>query len=308
MKAYFSAIENSTPGEPNDSILLRAVVPADAGGFADDRAANNFHAGGLAVWTKSDADYQAVARWIKSSRPGPGIPVGNFGSKPFAMVLSSDEKFLYVGNLGTQEISIVDLQKNEEVTGIYTQNVITDLEVYRAPKGDRELLIALSMGVGFGAAKQRDPCGGETTAPDHPAAQFTVLRDIETTEALPHGQQKILGPFDAIDGTAAFKMADIQNDVVVIDTKQLAIPPSKPNGQLQYALRANRYEAHRDWVRYTSDSAEILAQDTTGDIPPELQRVIGAFPETCYRPRRPRIHCHAGYLRVGGMEDRSGGV
>lgn len=279
LKAYFSAIENSTPGDPNESVLLRAVLSVVEGGIADDRSGNNFHAGGQVVWKKSDADYQTVAQWVKSSRLGPGIPVGNFGSKPLAMTLNSDETLLYVGNVGTQDISIVDLKKNEEVTGIYTQNIITDLEMYRDPQRGREFLIALSLGVGYGAAKERDPFGGETADPNHPAAQFTVLRDIETTEPLPHEQQTLLGPFDAVDGTAAFKMADIQNDVLVVDTKRLKIPPRTKNGQLQYAVRASRYEAHRDWVRYTSDSAEILPQDLSGDIPPELQRVVGAFPE-----------------------------
>ena len=277
--AFFSAIENSTPGDPDDSILLRAVRPVQEGGFADDLAGSNFHAAGLVVWKKSDLGYRRVAQWIAKARYGPGIPVGNFGSKPGVLALSSDEKRLYVGNQGTQEISIVDLEANEEGTGIYTQNVITDLDVYCDKRNNRELLIALSMGIGFGAAKERDPYGGETEDPKHAAAQFTLLRDLNTTEPLPMQDQKVLGPFDAIDGTAAFKMADIQNDVLAIDATRLKVPPRLPNGQLQYALLANRYEAHDDWVRYTSDSAEVLPHDLGGDIPPELQRVVGAFPE-----------------------------
>jgi len=279
-KSYFSAIENSVAGDPEESILLRAVRSVDEGGFADDLSGNNFHAAGLVVWKKSDPAYRRVADWIASARIGPGISVGNFGSKPHALALSSDERYLYVGNLGTQDISVVDLEINEEVTGIFTQNVITDLDFYRDPETHHDFLIALSMGVGFGAAKERDPYGGETEDRTHQAAQFTLLRDIDTTEPLPIQEQDVLGPFDAIDGTAAFKMSDIQNDVILVDTTRLSVPPRSDLGQLQYALFANRYEAHRQWVRYTSDSAEILPQDISGDIPPELQRVVGAFPES----------------------------
>ena len=280
LKAFFSAIESSIPGDPDASILLRSVLSVKEGGFADDLAGNNFHAAGLVVWQKSYSDYQRVAEWIRSASYGPGIPVGNFGAKPGPLALSSDERYLYVGNQGTQDISVIDLQAGKEVTGIYTQNIITDLDLYRDPSGKRDLLIALSMGAGFGAAKERDPYGGETESPDNPAAQFTLLRDVKTTEPLPIKEQKLLGQFDAIDGTAAFKMADIQNDVILVDASRLVVPPKTENNQLQYALMAHRYEAHEDWVRYTSDSAEILPQDISGDIPPELQRVVGAFPES----------------------------
>ena len=182
LAAFFSAIENSSPGDPDDSVLLQAVRSVDEGGFADDLAGSNFHAAGLVVWKKSDPDYQRVARWIAKARYGPGIPVGNFGSKPGVLALSHDETRLYVGNQGTQEISIIDLKTNEEVTGIYTQNVITALDLYRDEANERDLLIALSMGIGFGAAKERDPYGGETEDREHPAAQFTLLRDLNTTE------------------------------------------------------------------------------------------------------------------------------
>lgn len=279
LRAFFSALEFCTPGDPDESLLLRAVRPVAEGGFADDRSGSNFHAGGKVVWRKADDGYRAVAEWIRAARHGPGIPVGNFGSKPGPLAISADRRRLYVGNQGTQDISVVDLERLEEVTGIYTQNVTTDLALYDPARGGRELLIATSMGVGFGAAKERDPLGGESADPDNPAAQYSVLRDIETTEPLPLEQQKILGAFDAIDGTAAIKMSDIQNDVLVVDTAALTPPPPPQHGHLWYALLANRYEAHEDWVRYTSDSAEILPQDISGDIPPDLQRVVGAFPE-----------------------------
>jgi len=278
LKAYFSALENAVPGRPDDSLLLEAVLPVEQGGFADERTRSNLHAGGLPVWRREDPEYGQVADWIARARPGPGIPVGNFGSKPSAMALSSDGRHLFVGPQGTHEISIVDLERGEEVAGIHVQNLVTDLAVVPGPDG-RDTLVVLSMGLGFGAAKERDPYGGETTDPDSPLAQFSVLRDIDTTEPLPLDQQKLLGPFDAIDGTAAFKMADIQNDVIAIDLSRLTLPGPAPDGTLRHALRANRYESHAGWVRYTSDSAEILPQDISGDIPPELQRVVGAFPE-----------------------------
>ncbi len=278
-KSYFSAIANSVAGDPDESLLLRAVRSVDEGGFADDRAGSNFHAGGEVVWRREDAGYQAVAEWISAARVGPGIPVGNFGSKPSGLALSADGARLYVGNQGTQEISVIDLARGEEVTGIYTQSLTTSVRVWADPDSDRELLIAASMGLGFGAAKERDPYGGETGDPDNPAAQYTVVRDLATTEPKPLEEQTVLGAFDAVDGTAAFKMADIQNDLLLVDLAHLQVPEPAANGQLRYALRANRYEAHDAWVRYTSDSAEILPQDLGGDIPPELQRVVGAFPE-----------------------------
>ncbi|MFH1725812.1 MAG: beta-propeller fold lactonase family protein [Elusimicrobiota bacterium] len=279
LKTFFSAMNNSVPGDADDSVLLRAVRSVKEGGFADDRAGNNFHAEGRVIWSKGDSGYRAVAGWIDSAGSGPGIPVGNFGSKPRTLYLGSDEKYLFVGNLGTQDISIIDVEKLEEVSGIYTQNLVTDLTMHYDERTGRDLLIALSMGVGFGAAKERDPLGGETEDPNHAAAQFTVIRDTATTEPLPIEKQKVLGRFDAVDGTAGFKMTDIQNDIIVVDAGRLNIPPKPDRGRLRYALMANRYEAHWDWVRYTSDSAEILPQDISGDIPPELQRVVGSFPE-----------------------------
>lgn len=279
LKAFFSAIENSRAGAPDESLLLRAVLPVSEGGFADAHSGTNFHAGGRVVWSRTDPDYQEVAGWIRRARLGPGIPVGNFGSKPWAMALGGGGRYLYVGNQGTHSIGVLDLWAGEEVSAIYTQNVITDLALYRDVASGREILVAASMGLGFGAPKERDPFGGESGDPDNEAAQFTLLRDLETTEPLPLDEQKVLGPFDAVDGTAAFKMNDIQSDLLAVDVSGLKLKDPKPDGQLRYSLRANRYEAHHDWVRYTSDSAEILPHDISGDIPPELQRVVGAFPE-----------------------------
>jgi len=279
-KAFFSAIENAVPEDPDQSLLLRAVRPVAEGGFADDLAGSNFHAGGLVVWRRADPGYLAVAGWIAATRPGPGIPVGGLDAKPGPLALSADGRRLYVGNQGSGlQISIVDTDRLEETSAIFTQTISTDLALLGGGPAGREILVASSLGLGFGAPKERDPYGGETEDPTNPAAQRTVLRDIQTTEPLPLARQKILGPFDGIDGTAAFKMADIQNDILAVDVGGLELPDRAPSGQLRYALQANRYEAHRRWVRYTSDSAEVLPQDLGGDIPPELQRVVGAFPE-----------------------------
>jgi 6-phosphogluconolactonase (cycloisomerase 2 family) len=276
LEAFFSAMENSIPGNANDSIMLKAVRSVKEGGFADDLGKNNFHIPG-SILSKSDEKYQKLEQWINSTEYGPGIPVGNFGSKPHSLYISHDGKYLYAGNRGTQDISIIDLEKNQEVSGIYTQNIILDIAGFNDPEKNKEFLIALSMGAGFGVAKERDPLGGETEDPDNPAVQFTLLRDIETTEPLSIEEQSILGKFDGTDGTAAIKMSDIQSDVILVDAKSLDIPEN-PGESLSYALKANRYEAHKAWVRYTSDSAEILPHDYSGDIPPELQRVIGAYP------------------------------
>ena len=66
----------------------------------------------MILWDKSDKNYKIIENWINSADYGPGIPVGNFGSKPNSIYLSYDEKYLFVGNLGTQDISIIDLKKN----------------------------------------------------------------------------------------------------------------------------------------------------------------------------------------------------
>ncbi|MBW1649583.1 MAG: hypothetical protein JRJ44_02675 [Deltaproteobacteria bacterium] len=290
LETFFSAIENSTAGDANNSILLKAIISTEEGGFADDLSGNNFHAAGTVVFKKDNAEYKRIENWINTAKQGPGIPVGNFGSKPASLYLSKNEKYLYAGNMGTQDISVIDADKNEEVTGIYMQNIILDICGYYDKKIEKEFLIAGSMGIGFGAAKERDFFGGETESPNNPAAQYSVLRDIETTEPLPINQQKILGKFDAIDGTAAYKMTDIQNDITLIDAKTLNIPKTVKNrNYLQYALLANRYEAHKNWVRYTSDSAEILPHEISGDIPPELQRVIGAYP-VCVKTNQNRLY------------------
>lgn len=275
---FLSAIENSIPGKPWSSPLLRAVTPSALGGFGDVRVTTEFHPAG-ALFEENDPDLLVIVDWIKSAVNGPGITVGNPGSHPKDLVLSNDEKHLFVGNTGTMDISVIDTQANQEVSGLFIQNVANFVTIFQDKKSDSEMLIALTMGAGFGAPKERDPYGGETWDRESEAAQFTVLRDPETADAYPWQSQYTMGPFDAIDGTWNFKMRDIQNDIVAFDLSKLTIPEYDADKKLNYLVKANKYEAHDQWVRYTSDTAEATTGDIKGDIPPELQRVPGAMPE-----------------------------
>jgi len=275
---FLSAIENSIPGEPFQSPLIRAVAPTSLGGFGDQKTTPEFHPGGT-LFEPGEPALEKLTEWIKNAALGPGIPVGNPGSHPKDIALSRDQKHIYVGNTGTMDISIIDVEAEQEVGGIYIQNVANHLAIIPDSSGKRDMLIALTMGAGFGAPKGRDPWGGETWDPNHPAAQFSVLRDPETTDSYALEQQSVLGPFDAVDGTWNFKMRDIQNDIVAVDLSLLPIPSWQQDMRLNYLLKANSYESHPQWTRYTSDTAEATTGDIKGDIPPELQRVHGAFPE-----------------------------
>ena len=280
---FLSAVEHSVGGRPWESPLLRAVTPRSLGGYGDQQVTPQTHAGGV-LFEPGDKDLERLVEWIRRAEGGPGIRVGNEGSHPKDVTLSRDGRYLFVGNTGTMDVSIVDVRAEREVGAIFIQNVAS--HVVLAPdtrassaEASRDLLIVLTMGAGFGTPNARDPFGAETWDRDHPEAQFTVLRDPATTDAFPIDQQAVMGPFDAVDGTWNFKMRDIQNDIVAVDLSKLRIPPWKPDSRLQYLLRADRYESHPEWVRYTSDTAEATVGDIKGDIPPELQRVHGAFPE-----------------------------
>ncbi|HMD61760.1 MAG TPA: hypothetical protein VKG78_10020 [Opitutaceae bacterium] len=280
-ESFISALDHVVPGRSGQSRLLRAVTRTRDGGYADAMPLYASHANKTVVFEDpaNDPGYQAVAQWIDSTQAGPGIPVGNPSSKPRVLALGSDGRHLFVGHSGTQDISIVDTRLGQEVGAIYIQNVVNDVKVVRSPATGHDWLIVATMGVGFGTAKERDPWAGESWDRDNPAAQFTVWRDTSTAAVYPKDQQDILGPFDAADGTAAVKFRDIQNDLVAIDVGSLAIPDRPPPSGLSYLLKANRYESHRNWVRYTSDTAEVMYGDTKGDIPPDLMRVVGALPE-----------------------------
>lgn len=275
---FLSAVENSVPGKPFESILLRAVIPQSLGGFGDQKLTSEFHPGGV-LFEEHDPELQKIVEWIQAADNGPGIVVGNPQSHPKDLVMSSDEKYLFVGNTGTMDVAVIDTATHHLVGALYIQNLANSLALFRDEQQQRDFLIILSFGAGFGTAKERDPLGAETWDRTHPAAQFSVLRDPHTTDAYPIEQQFVLGPFDAVDGTWNIKMRDIQNDLITIDLSSLDIPPWSPDLKVDYLLKANRYEAHSAWVRYTSDTAEATTGDVKGDIPPELQRVHGAFPE-----------------------------
>ncbi|MBI4061888.1 MAG: YncE family protein [Elusimicrobia bacterium] len=281
-ESLHSALEHSTPGKSRASLLLRAVTRGRDGGYADRSPRYRSH-DGVVVFPDpgSDPDYRAIAQWIDSAADGPGISVGNPGSQPKTLALSGDGRLLFSGNTGTQDISVIDTGLAREVGAIYVQNAVDSLAVYSSPRTKRDYLIVATEGIGFGVPKQRDPFGGETWDAEHPAAQFSVWRDTGSGEILPRGRQAVLGPFDAVDETAEMGFRDMQNDIVFIDLGSLNIPRSDSSsaGTPAYLLSANRYEAHRSWVRYTSDTAESTYGDVKGDIPPDLMRVVGAMPE-----------------------------
>ena len=268
---FLSAVENSIAGDAYKSSLLRAVIPRSLGGFGDENITPEFHPGG-ALFKKGDADLEQIVEWIKQSYGGPGIPVGNEQAHPKDLTLYG--KYLFVGNTGTMDVAVIDTETNELIGSIYIGNVASHLLV----KDD--MLIVLTMGAGFGATKERDPFGGESWDRNNPAAQFTVLRDPQKGyDAYPVDEQYVMGPFDAVDGTWNFKMRDIQNDVIAIDLSSINFQSIAEQGSPDYFLKTIKYEAHRNWVRYTSDTAEATTGDVKGDIPPELQRVPGSFPE-----------------------------
>lgn len=283
--SFLSTLDHVLPGNLEESRLWRSTLPVSRGGNGDAKPQFRSHAGGVVFGDPdADADAQALAAWITAGADGPGIPVGNPRSKPKVVALSSDGRRLFVGNTGTQDIAIVDTALGRELGAIYVQNVVNDLKVYRSPVTGRELLLVTTLGIGFGVARERDPWGGETWDADQPAAQFSVWRDLDTGRVLPRAEQTVLGPFDAVDGTAEIKFRDIQNDLLVIDLGALeqrlgAAPDPRAESGREHVLLANRYESHRAWVRYTSDTAESTWGDIKGDIPPDLMRVVGALPE-----------------------------
>ncbi|AOS45602.1 hypothetical protein Verru16b_02685 [Lacunisphaera limnophila] len=279
--SFISALDHVVPGRSVESRLLRAVTRTRDGGYADTMPLYASHANKTVVFgdPARDAGYQAIARWIDGTQIGPGIDVGNPRSKPSIVALGTDGHHLFVGNTGTQDISIVDTRLNREVGGIYIQNVVNELKIIRSPATGDDWLFVTTMGVGFGTAKERDPWGGETWDNTNAASQYTVWRNPETAAVFAKEKQEILGPFEATDGTASFKFRDIQNDYLMINVSRLGIPATPPADGLRYLLRADRYESHRGWVRYTSDTAESMLPDTKGDIPPDLMRVVGALPD-----------------------------
>ena len=281
LATFHSVLQHVTPGDAADSRLLRATVRTRYGGYADQEPKYQGHDAGVVVFQRPDLDpgYRRIADWIDAGGPGPGIPVGNPRSKPKTSVLSSDGRYLFVGNTGTQDISIIDLARGREIGAIYLQNGVNDLMIYTAPATGRDYLLVTTLGIGFGTMKERDPWAGESWDRGNAGAHYSLWRDPLTMKQLPREAQAVLGPFDAVDGTAAIKFRDLQNDLLFIDVSALDLAKHAAAPRPEHLLLANKYEAHRNWVRYTSDTAEATYGDIKGDIPPDLMRVVGAFPE-----------------------------
>ncbi len=253
-KAFNSVVAHVFPGDEENSPLLKSVISSKDGGWAD-RMDGRHHAGGIVFkYLKNNSDFQNLKAWIAGLKVGPGIEVGD---KPRDMILSPDGKTLFVANTGSLDISVVNLETLTESRRIYTRSPVSDLIWVK----DR--IVAATLGVGSGHPKKHHT-GHESTDRNNPEAEFTLFRDLKTGKPLPLDQQKPLGPYDDIDGTAQEKFRDITNDVVVFD----------PNVKSVAA-----YQASNEFTRYTSDSFESLMGDKKGDVSKELMKVVGAFPE-----------------------------
>ena len=245
-QALARAAPHSWPAAPAESPLL-------AGVREDPKRP---HPGGVVFQDiEHDVEYRALLDWIASGTAGPGIPVGD---KPRDLALSEDEQTLYVANTGSLNVSVIDLKSMRPTGRIFTRSPVNDLVVH-----DGWLLLA-TLGAGSGHPKAHHE-GRESTDRDHPEAEFTLFRDLETGKPLPLSQQRPLGPYDDIDGTLQQKFRDITNDLVILD----------PKG----ADDVSTYRATDTFTRYTSDTFEAMAGDLRGDVPAALMRVVGAFPE-----------------------------
>ncbi|MFC1744128.1 hypothetical protein ACFL35_09040 [Candidatus Riflebacteria bacterium] len=286
VKTFLSVIPYIRPGLASESHFLRVLIAKRYGGYGDILPRHITHARGTIIFRNphKDPDYKAIAAWINAGDVGPGIAIGNEKSKPNNCVLSTDGKYLFVGEHGGQCIAVVSTKYNKELGPIWMQNVVGQMEIYKDPGTGDEFLIATSLGLGFGTAKERDPFGGEGWDRDNPATHFTVWRNPKTAKAYPKSKQLAVGPFQAIDNTSQIKFRDIQNDIIFIKISDLNIPKTPPRfGEYEYILKANYYQAHKDWVRYTCDSAESTYADIKGDISPALMRVQGAYPDQLCR-------------------------
>ncbi|MGL1887805.1 MAG: YncE family protein [Reichenbachiella sp.] len=253
-KTYKSVLAHVFPGDTVNSPLLKSVISKQEEGWAD-RLDGRHHAGGIVFEElKDNTDYRILKNWIAELKVGPGIEVGD---KPRDMVLSPDGQTLFVANTGSLDISVVDLKKLKESRRIYSRSPVNDLVWVN----DR--MVAATLGVGSGHPKNHH-AGRESRDRNNPETEFTLFRDLKTGRPLPLDQQKPLGPYDDIDGTAQEKFRDITNDIVVFKPQVNSIAA---------------YEANQEFTRYTSDSFESLMGDKKGDVSPDLMQVVGAFPE-----------------------------
>lgn len=253
-KAYRSALAHVFPGDTVNSPLLKSVISEKDGGWAD-RVDGRHHAGGVVFEDlKNNLDFLNLKNWIEELKIGPGIDVGD---KPRDMILSPDGLTLFVANTGSLDISVVDLKSLNERRRIYTRSPVNDLIWVK----DR--IVAATLGVGSGHPKNHDP-DREGIDRKNPETEYSLFRDLKTGKPLPLAEQEPLGPYDAVDGTAQEKFRDITNDIIVF------------NAELNNVAA---YKANNEFTRYTSDSFESLKGDKKGDVPKELMKVIGAFPE-----------------------------
>ncbi|MAG69501.1 MAG: hypothetical protein CL471_04275 [Acidobacteria bacterium] len=253
-ESFLSAVLHAFPDRPEASPLLQASTSIRHGGWAD-RVDGRHHAGDVVFEDPpNDTDYARLREWIATGTRGPGIAVGQ---KPRDMALAADGRTLYVANTGSLDVSVVDLVTLRETSRIFTRSPVNDLVLI-----DGRLVLA-TLGVGSGHPKARHP-GRESLDPRHPEAEFTLFRDPETGQPYPLERQQPLGPYDEVDGTAQEKFRDITNDVVVLD-------PATPS--------VAAYDATDRFTRYTSDSFEAMSGDIKGDVPADLMKVVGAFPE-----------------------------
>ncbi len=253
-----SAIAHSFPGDPEGSPLLRSVTSLRHGGWAEG-VDGRHHPGGVVFKDPgSDPDYDRLKEWIAKGSEGPGIAVGD---KPRDMALSPDGKTLYVANTGSLNLSVVDLETKRETRRIFTRSPVNDLLWM-----DGRLVLA-TLGVGSGHPKAHH-AGRESLSRDEPETEFSLFRDPDTGRPLPLAQQQPLGPFDDVDGTLQEKFRDITNDIVLLRTS---------------VDNVAAYRATDDFTRYTSDSFESLPGDKKGDVPADLMKVAGAFPEQIAR-------------------------
>jgi YVTN family beta-propeller protein len=256
--AYESAVVHAFPSVPENSPLLRAAVSTRFGGWAD--GTNGYHHAGGVVFDdpETDLDYLALRKWIGTGHVGPGIPVGD---APRDMVVSARGGTLFVANTGSLDVSVVDLRTMLEVRRIAMRSPVNDVTLVDGK------LVAATLGVGSGHPKQRDP-NRESTDRNNRGADVTIHRDPTTGAVLPLDSQHPLGPFDDVDGTAAEGFRDVSNDIVVLERS---------------TQDTTAYAATDEFTRYTSDTFEALAHDAKGDVPAELMRVVGAFPDQIAR-------------------------
>ncbi len=253
-KSFKSALAHVFPRDTVNSPLIKSVISKRDGGWADGIDGRH-HAGGVVFENlKNNSDFLNLMNWITNLQVGQGIEVGD---KPRDMILSPDGQTLYVANTGSLDISVIDLKKLKESRRIYTRSPVNDLIWIK----DR--IVAATLGVGSGHPKKHHP-NRESVDKNNPETEFTLFRDLKTGKPLPLNHQKPLGPYDDVDGTAQEKFRDITNDIVVFNPKVNMV---------------SAYQANDEFTRYTSDSFESLKGDKKGDVPKELMKVIGAFPE-----------------------------